>query len=133
MSLNLNGIGHWSVYRYSPACGDSRLFESKAVERYNCAYSRWILYRKAGNFDTLSFDYINSNVSIQIFNIEMKRLLYLNQADWRAVRGALVGCLALMKRKDVAGVVTDIDAQAMAKSMIQNVQVQALPLHERKV
>ncbi|KAG7533324.1 MMS19 C-terminal [Arabidopsis thaliana x Arabidopsis arenosa] len=54
-------------------------------------------------------------------------------ADWRAVRGALVGCLALMKRKDVAGVVTDIDAQAMAKSMIQNVQVQALALHERKL
>jgi len=47
--------------------------------------------------------------------------------------GALVGCLALLKRKDVAGVVTDIDVQAMAKSMIQNVQVQALALHERKV
>jgi len=67
------------------------------------------------------------------FNIEVKRLLYLNQADWRAMCGALVGCLALLKRKDVAGVVTDIDVQAMAKSMIQNVQVQALALHERKV
>ncbi|EOA12831.1 hypothetical protein CARUB_v10025791mg [Capsella rubella] len=59
--------------------------------------------------------------------------LYLYQADWRALRGALVGCLALMKRKDVAGVVTDIDAQAMAKSMIQNVQVQALAPHDRKL
>lgn len=63
----------------------------------------------------------------------MKRLLYLYQADWRVLRGALVGCLALLKRKDVAGVVTDIDAQAMAKSMVQNVQVQALAPHERKV
>ncbi|XP_010439334.1 PREDICTED: MMS19 nucleotide excision repair protein homolog isoform X1 [Camelina sativa] len=54
-------------------------------------------------------------------------------ADWRALRGALVGCLALMKRKDVAGVVTHIDAQAMAKSMLQNVQLQALAPHDRKL
>ncbi|CAN8265756.1 unnamed protein product [Cochlearia groenlandica] len=54
-------------------------------------------------------------------------------ADWRAVRGALVGCLALVKRKDTVGAVTDTDAKALAKSMIQNVQVQSLALHERKL
>lgn len=60
-------------------------------------------------------------------------MLDLYQADWRAVHGALVGCLALLRRKDVAGAVTVIDVLAMAKAMIQNVQVQSLALHERKV
>ncbi|KAL1188270.1 MMS19 nucleotide excision repair-like protein [Cardamine amara subsp. amara] len=50
-------------------------------------------------------------------------------ADWRAVRGALVGCLALLKRKNVAGV----DVLAIAKAMIQNVQVQSFALLERKL
>ncbi|CAH2044832.1 unnamed protein product [Thlaspi arvense] len=54
-------------------------------------------------------------------------------ADWRTIRGALVGCLALIKRTDVAGVVTAIDAEALARSMIRNVQVQSLALHERKL
>ncbi|CAA7035212.1 unnamed protein product [Microthlaspi erraticum] len=53
--------------------------------------------------------------------------------DWRTIRGALVGCLALMRRKGVAGVVTAADAEAVAKSMMANVQVQTLALHDRKL
>ncbi|KAF8095597.1 hypothetical protein N665_0329s0018 [Sinapis alba] len=53
--------------------------------------------------------------------------------EWRSVRGALSGCLALLKRKDVAGVVTAIDAEAVAKSMAQSIQVQSLALHDRKL
>uniref|UniRef100_A0A1J3E954 MMS19 nucleotide excision repair protein n=1 Tax=Noccaea caerulescens TaxID=107243 RepID=A0A1J3E954_NOCCA len=53
--------------------------------------------------------------------------------DWRTMRGALVGCLALLRRKDVAGVVTATDAEAVAKSVTENVQVQSLALHDRKL
>ncbi|KAJ9179251.1 hypothetical protein P3X46_011061 [Hevea brasiliensis] len=53
-------------------------------------------------------------------------------ADWRALRGALVGCLALMRRKS-GGVVASIDAKAVAKSYLQNLQVQSLAQHDRKV
>lgn len=55
-----------------------------------------------------------------------------NQADWRALRGALVGCLALLRRKSI-GIVTNIDAKAVAKSYLQNLQVQSLAQHDRKV
>lgn len=53
--------------------------------------------------------------------------------EWRSLRGALTGCLALIKRKGVAGVVTATDAEAVAKSMAQNVQVQSFALHDRKL
>lgn len=36
-------------------------------------------------------------------------------ADWRALRGALVGCLALVKRKS-GGMVTSSDAKGVAES-----------------
>lgn len=49
------------------------------------------------------------------------------------MRGALSGCLALIKRKGVAGLVTATDAEAVAKSMAQSVQVQSLALYDRKV
>ncbi|CAN7125317.1 unnamed protein product [Brassica rapa subsp. narinosa] len=54
-------------------------------------------------------------------------------AEWRSVRGALSGCLALIKRKGVAGLVTATDAEAVAKSMAQSVQVQSLALYDRKL
>ncbi|XP_010534209.1 PREDICTED: MMS19 nucleotide excision repair protein homolog isoform X2 [Tarenaya hassleriana] len=54
-------------------------------------------------------------------------------ADWRALRGALVGCLALLGRKGAAGVVTDTDAEAVANSFLQNLQVQSLAQHDRKL
>ena len=58
---------------------------------------------------------------------------YLYQADWKALRGALVGCLALMRRKSSAGVVTSTDAKAVAQSFLQNLQVQSLGQHNWKV
>ncbi|KFK31334.1 hypothetical protein AALP_AA6G098500 [Arabis alpina] len=53
--------------------------------------------------------------------------------DWRALRGALVGCLALMRRKDTAGVVTATAAEAVAKSFVQTLSVQSLAQTERKL
>ncbi|KAL4583789.1 hypothetical protein LXL04_008373 [Taraxacum kok-saghyz] len=51
-------------------------------------------------------------------------------SDWRALRGALVGCLALMKRK---GDISKSDATAVAQSFMQNLQVQSLGQHDRKL
>lgn len=56
----------------------------------------------------------------------------MEQTDWKAVRGALVGCLALVRRKS-GGVVTANDAKAVAQSFILNLQVQSLAQHDRKV
>lgn len=58
--------------------------------------------------------------------------LSLYQGDWRALRGALVGCLALMRRRS-GGVVTDGDANRVAQSYWQNLQIQSLGQHDRKV
>ncbi|XP_031255744.1 MMS19 nucleotide excision repair protein homolog isoform X2 [Pistacia vera] len=54
-------------------------------------------------------------------------------ADWKALRGALVGCLALVRRKSSGGVVTANDAKAVAQSYIQNLQVQSLAQRDRKL
>lgn len=60
-------------------------------------------------------------------------ILYFCQADWKALRGALVGCLALLRRKSSGGVITTNDAKAVAQSYVQNLQVQSLAQHDRKV
>ncbi|KAL5757752.1 hypothetical protein ACOSP7_020363 [Xanthoceras sorbifolium] len=54
-------------------------------------------------------------------------------ADWKALRGALVGCLALVRRKSSGGVVNANDAKAVAHSYVQFVQVQLLAQHDRKL
>ncbi|KAJ8443311.1 hypothetical protein Cgig2_015792 [Carnegiea gigantea] len=53
--------------------------------------------------------------------------------DWRALRGALVGCLALLRRKSNAGVVTRMDAETLTKSYLENLQVQSLGQQDRKL
>ncbi|CAI0423440.1 unnamed protein product [Linum tenue] len=53
-------------------------------------------------------------------------------ADWRALRGAVVGCLALIRRKSF-GVVSADDAVAVARSYVQQLQVQSLAQHDRKL
>lgn len=60
-------------------------------------------------------------------------IIVYNQADWRALRGALVGCLALIRRKNNLGMVTSSDAKAVAQSFLQDLQVQSLGTHDRKV
>ncbi|KAL0441479.1 UNVERIFIED_CONTAM: MMS19 nucleotide excision repair protein [Sesamum radiatum] len=54
-------------------------------------------------------------------------------ADWKALRGAIVGCLALLRRKSDVGRVTDSEAKAVAQSYLQNLQVQSLGQHDRKL
>ncbi|KAM7254505.1 hypothetical protein ACFE04_003885 [Oxalis oulophora] len=54
-------------------------------------------------------------------------------ADWRALRGALVGCLAMMRRKSSGGMVFATDAKEVMQSLLQNVTVQSLAQHDRKL
>ncbi|KAK4482009.1 hypothetical protein RD792_012925 [Penstemon davidsonii] len=54
-------------------------------------------------------------------------------ADWKALRGAIVGCLALLRRKIDVGIVTDIEVKAVAQSYLRNIPVQSLGQHERKL
>ncbi|KAL6559928.1 hypothetical protein OROGR_005045 [Orobanche gracilis] len=54
-------------------------------------------------------------------------------ADWKAVRGAIVGCLALLRRKNVVGIVTNDEAKTVAQSYLQVLQVQSLGQHDRKL
>lgn len=54
-------------------------------------------------------------------------------ADWRALRGALVGCLALLRRKGLGGMVSETDAKAVAQSYLRNLQVQSLGQYDRKL
>ncbi|XP_031387359.1 MMS19 nucleotide excision repair protein homolog isoform X1 [Punica granatum] len=54
-------------------------------------------------------------------------------ADWKALRGALVGCLALMRRNDQVGRVTLDDAKAVLESFLESLHVQSLGQHDRKL
>ncbi|KAG6782150.1 hypothetical protein POTOM_011540 [Populus tomentosa] len=71
---------------------------------------------------SLLFSYIKSRLYFETYLM----------ADWRALRGALVGCLALVKRKS-GGMVTSSDAKGVAESFLQNLQVQSLGQHDRKL
>lgn len=55
------------------------------------------------------------------------------EAERKALRGAIVGCLAPMRRKSSSGVVTSTDAKAVAQVFLQNLQVQSLGQHDRKL
>lgn len=44
-----------------------------------------------------------------------------------------MGCLALIRRKSVVGMVTGSDAKAIAQSFLQCIQVQSLGQYDRKV
>lgn len=60
-------------------------------------------------------------------------ILYARQADWKALRGAVVGCLALLRRKANVGTATESEARAVAESFLQNLQVQSLGQHDKLV
>lgn len=59
--------------------------------------------------------------------------LFLHQEDWYALRGALIGCLALLKRTKGTGSVEKNDVRMFAESFFKNVAVQSLAVRDRKV
>lgn len=54
-------------------------------------------------------------------------------SDWRALHGVLVGCLALMRRKSDTGAVSSSDATVVARSFMENLQVQSYGQQDRKL
>ncbi|KAF9613791.1 hypothetical protein IFM89_011515 [Coptis chinensis] len=55
-------------------------------------------------------------------------------ADWQALlHGGLIGCLALLRRKSNVGKVTGSDARSLVRSYMDNIQVQSLGKHDRKL
>ncbi|XP_051147931.1 MMS19 nucleotide excision repair protein homolog isoform X2 [Andrographis paniculata] len=54
-------------------------------------------------------------------------------ADWKALRGAIVGCLALLRRKNIVGMVNECEAKAVAQSYLQHLEVQSLGHYDRKL
>ncbi|XP_047266096.1 MMS19 nucleotide excision repair protein homolog isoform X2 [Capsicum annuum] len=54
-------------------------------------------------------------------------------ADWKALHGALVGCLALLRRKTGTGMINKSQAKAVAESYLQHLQVQSLGQQDRKL
>ncbi|KAL9264214.1 MMS19 nucleotide excision repair protein-like protein [Drosera capensis] len=54
-------------------------------------------------------------------------------SDWRGIRGPLVGCLALIRRKFKVGRVTGDDAHELIDSYLRNLEVQTLGHHDRKL
>ncbi|KAF8732141.1 hypothetical protein HU200_016108 [Digitaria exilis] len=54
-------------------------------------------------------------------------------SDWPAIRGALVGCLALLHRKQGGGCIVIADVKRLVESFLQNVQVQSLAAADRKL
>lgn len=65
--------------------------------------------------------------------VEIDEFFFPTQADWKALRGAIVGCLSLLRRKSHVGVVADDKVKAVVQSYLQNLQVQSLGQHDRKV
>ncbi|GAB2250129.1 hypothetical protein Droror1_Dr00013488 [Drosera rotundifolia] len=54
-------------------------------------------------------------------------------SDWRGIRGPLVGCLSLIRRKFKVGRVTGDDAHELIDSYLRNLEVQTLGQHDRKL
>ncbi|KAG0541835.1 hypothetical protein BDA96_02G051600 [Sorghum bicolor] len=66
------------------------------------------------------------------YNYNIVRLLYI-KIDWQAIRGALVGCLALLHRKQGVGCIVIADVKRLVESFLQNVPVQSLAAADRKL
>jgi len=60
------------------------------------------------------------------------RFLYI-KIDWQAIRGALVGCLALLHRKQGVGCIVIADVKRLVESFSHNVPVQSLATADRKL
>jgi DNA repair/transcription protein MET18/MMS19 len=59
--------------------------------------------------------------------------IFAYQLDWQALRGGLVGCLALLHRKQSVGTIVIADVKRLVESFLKNVLVQSLAAADRKV
>ncbi|GER28418.1 MMS19 nucleotide excision repair protein-like protein [Striga asiatica] len=58
---------------------------------------------------------------------------YVYQANWKALRGALVGCLAFLRRKSDVGILTNHDVLEVTHSFLENHRLQSMAGYERKL
>ncbi|XP_062187107.1 MMS19 nucleotide excision repair protein homolog [Phragmites australis] len=76
----------------------------------------------------ISFKWLDVNTITTLSDFFISRL-----SDWQAIRGALVGCLALLHRKQGVGSIMIADVKRLVESFLQNVQVQSLAAADRKL
>lgn len=76
----------------------------------------------------ISFKWLDVNAITTLSEFFISRL-----SDWHALRGALVGCLALLQRKPSVGTIVIADVTRLVESFIDYVQVQSLAAADRKL
>lgn len=76
----------------------------------------------------ISFKWLDVNTIATLSDFFISRL-----SDWQAIRGALVGCLALLHRQQGVGCIAIADAKRLVESFLQNVLVQSLEAADRKL
>lgn len=76
----------------------------------------------------ISFKWLDVNAIATLSDFFVSRL-----SDWQALRGALLGCLALLHRKQTVGSIVIADVKRLVESFLQNVQVQSLAAADRKL
>ncbi|KAF7111291.1 hypothetical protein CFC21_111316 [Triticum aestivum] len=76
----------------------------------------------------ISFKWLDVNAITTLSDFFISRL-----SDWQALRGALVGCLALLHRKSSVGTIMVADVKRLVEAFIADVQVQSLAAADRKM
>ncbi|KAF7104313.1 hypothetical protein CFC21_105219 [Triticum aestivum] len=76
----------------------------------------------------ISFKRLDVNAMTTLSDFFISRL-----SDWQALRGALVGCLALLHRKSSVGTIMVADVKRLVEAFIADVQVQSLAAADRKM
>ncbi|CAM0905499.1 unnamed protein product [Alopecurus aequalis] len=76
----------------------------------------------------ISFKWLDVNAITTLSDFFISRL-----SDWQALRGALVGCLALLQRKPSVGTIAIADVKRLVECFIDDVQVQSLAAADRKM
>ncbi|KAF0909378.1 hypothetical protein E2562_035819 [Oryza meyeriana var. granulata] len=76
----------------------------------------------------ISFKQLDVNAISTLSDFFISRL-----SDWQALRGALVGCLALLHRKQTVGSIITSDVKRLLETFLHDVQVQSLAAADRKL
>lgn len=76
----------------------------------------------------ISFKWLDVNSIATLSDFFISRL-----SDWQALRGALVGCLALLHRKPSVGSIVISDVKRLVESFLEYIQVQSLAAADRKL
>lgn len=76
----------------------------------------------------ISLKWLDVNAITTLSDFFISRL-----SDWQALRGALVGCLALLQREPSVGTIMIADVKRLVESLIDYIPVQSLAAADRKL